>query len=222
MRIRSILCLAALMPTAALAAQQHGADLSIGVRAGTLGIGAEIAKLVTPHVALRVGANFLSASHTFTQTDITLDAKLKMHAVSGLIDLYPGARGSFHVTGGVMSNPLEVTGTGVPSGNGTFSINNHDYSAAQVGTLTGTGKWKSALPYVGLGFGTPAASRSALKLVFDIGAAIGKATIGLTATGAQNNAQLQSDLNAQIVTTQKDVNKVPAYPVVSLGLVYRF
>jgi len=121
-----------------------------------------------------------------------------------------------------MSNPLEVTGTGVPTSSGTFKLNNDQYTAAQVGTLTGTGKWGSALPYVGLGFGTPAASRSALKLVFDIGAAIGKATIGLTATGAQNNAQLQHDLNAQIATTQADVNKVPVYPVILFGLVYRF
>jgi hypothetical protein len=225
MRVRTIAILALMTPMTMLAAQtapSHGSDMSIGIRFGTTGIGAQVAKLVTPHVALRVGANFLSLSHTFDQSDITLDAKLKMHAISGLVDLYPGARGSFHVTVGVMTDPLEVDGSGVPTSSGNFTLNNHSYTSAQVGTLTGTGQWGSALPYFGIGFGTPAASHSALKLVLDIGAAVGKATIGLTASGAASNAQLQSDLNAQIVTTQADVNKVPVYPVILLGLVVRF
>ncbi|MEO8137805.1 MAG: hypothetical protein ABI831_27980 [Betaproteobacteria bacterium] len=196
--------------------------MSIGIRFGTLGVGAEVAKLVTPHVGIRVGAGFLSATRNFDESDVTFDAHLKMHAISGLIDLFPGRRGSFHVTGGIMTNPLEITGTGVPKANGTITINGHDYTTAQVGVLTGTGKWSSTLPYVGFGFGTPAASHAALRFVFDVGAAIGKAKVGLTATGAATNAQLQSDLNAQVVTTQDDVNKVPVYPVINLGLVVRF
>lgn len=225
MRVGSIALLVLLLPTTTLAAQKsasHGSDMSIGVRFGTLGAGAEVAKLLTPHIAVRVGAGFLSASRNFDESDVTFDAHLKMHAISGLIDLYPGKRGSFHVTGGIMTNPLEVSGTGVPKANGTITLNGHDYTTAQVGVLTGTGKWGSTLPYVGIGFGTPAASHAALKLVLDIGAAIGKANIGLTATGAANNAQLQSDLNAQIVTTQDDVNKLPVYPVINFGLVVRF
>jgi hypothetical protein len=76
---------------------------------------------------------------------------------------------------------------------------------------------------VGLGFGTPAASHGALKLVMDIGAALGKPTIGLAATGAAGNPQLQADLDAQVAKTRTDVEKyAKVYPVLSLGLVYRF
>jgi hypothetical protein len=222
MRIRLMTVLGLLTPLATISAQQsHGSDMSIGVRFGTLGIGPEISKLVTSHIGLRAGAYFFSLSRTINQSDISFDGKLKMKGITGLLDLYPGARGAFHVTGGVISNPVTITGTGVPSGN-TFEINHHTYQSSDVGTLTGTGKWPSASPYVGIGVGTPAASHAALRFVFDLGVAIGKPTVALTATGAASNPQLKADLDAQIATAQTDANKVPVYPAISFGLVVRF
>ncbi|MEO7086841.1 MAG: hypothetical protein ABI442_02315 [Gemmatimonadaceae bacterium] len=212
--------LALLAPVAVLTAQgspSQGADVSIGVRFGTLGIGPEISKLVTPHIGLRAGINFFSESHTFTESNANVDATLKLKAFTGLVDLYPGARGSFHFTAGIITNPLTVTGSGTPSGN--ITINNHQYTAAQVGAMTLTGEWPSASPYVGLGFGTAAASHSAFHFAFDVGAAIGKSTIKLASAGAASNSTLQSDLTAQASTIQ---NKVPVYPVIAFGLGYRF
>lgn len=220
MRVRTMAMLALFAPMTTLAAQagaSHGSDVSIGVRFGTLGIGPEISKLVTSHVGLRAGINFFSESHTFNQSNANVDATLKLKAFTGLLDLYPGARGSFHLTGGVITNPVTVTGSGTPSG--TITINGHDYSPAQVGTMTVIGEWPSASPYVGLGFGTPAASHAALHLVFDIGAAIGKPNLTLSSTGQASNATLQADFAAQTKTIQ---DKVPVYPVINFGLVYRF
>jgi hypothetical protein len=225
MRVRSTALIALFVLPASLLAQggKHGADVSIAARASTLGFGAEISKLVMPHLGIRLGINTYSMTREIDQTDITFDAKLKAKGMTALVDLYPSGRGSFHLTGGIITNPVEITATGVPKQNGTFTINDHVYTTAQVGTLTGSGEWPSTSPYAGLGWGTPANSRSALKFVFDLGAALSKPTIALTATGAANNAQLQSDLNSQIVDTQKDVDKyAKVYPVISFGLAYRF
>ena len=216
MHVRSIVSLALIAPLTALSAQQsgsHGSDMSVGVRFGTLGVGPEVAKLITSHV----GINFFSQSHTFTHSNANIAATVKLKAVTGLVDLYPGARGSFHLTAGVASNPITVTGSGTPSGN--ITINGNPYTPAQVGVMTATGEWPSASPYVGLGFGTPAASHAALRFVLDFGAVISKPNVGLTATGAASNPTLQSDLTAQISTIQ---NKVPVYPVLALGIVVRF
>ena len=220
MQLRTLLTLALVapaVPLAAQASQSHGSDMSIGVRFGTLGIGPEISKLVTPHVGLRVGINFFSESHTFNQSNANIAATLKLKAFTGLVDLYPGARGSFHLTGGVITNPVTVTGSGTPSGN--IKINNTTYTPSQVGTMTVNGEWPSASPYVGLGFGTPAASHAALHIVFDLGAAIGKPKLTLTSNGTASNTTLPADFAAQVKTIQ---DKVPVYPVISLGLVYRF
>lgn len=220
MKLVSMSILALLAPVAVLTAQgssSQGADVSIAVRVGTLGIGPEISKLVTPHLGARVGINFFSESHTFTQSNANVDATLKLKAFTGLVDFYPAARGSFRLSAGVITNPVTVTGSGTPSGN--ITLNDHQYTSAQVGAMTVTGQWPSASPYVGLGFGTAAASHSGFHFAFDVGAAVSKSTVTLTSTGAASNSTLRSDLAAQSSTIQ---NKVPVYPVVEFGIGYRF
>ena len=201
----------------------HHADVSVAFRVGTTGFGIQLAKLLTGHVALRVGGSYYSTSTTTSQTDISYDASFKLHTYMALIDLSPARRGSFHVTGGLATNPLTITAIGQPSSSDTFKINGHKYSSSQVGTLTLQGKFKNAGPYLGFGFGTPANTGSGLKLLFDLGAIITKPTISLTSTGAASNPQLAADLQAQETKTQHDVRKyLKVYPVLSLGLGYRF
>ncbi len=218
-------CLAMVAPLH-LGAQRpsgHGADASIGIRAGTLGFGLEASKLLTNHLGIRVGGNTFKISKTQTSSDVTFDAELKMQSFSALLDLYPSPRGSFHFTGGLVTNPVKISATGVPSTSGTFTLNGNDYTAAQVGTLTGSGKYSSVVPYAGLGLGTPASSKGSLKLVFDLGVLIGKPTVALDATGAASGSQLAADIQTQVTQTQHDVNTwLPVWPVLSLGLVFRF
>ncbi len=201
---------------------QNSQNMAITLRAGTQGIGGEVSKLVVPHVGVRVGGEFFSLNTSRTQTDISYKLSAKLHSLNGLLDLYPGAHGSFHFTVGVVSNPLTATGTGKPSGSGTFSINNHDYTAAEVGTLTAGLKFASAAPYLGLGFGTPANKKGGIFFALDLGVRIGKPTFTLSATGASGNAQLASDLTAQQTKSQTDVNKLFGWPVIALGVGYRF
>ncbi len=223
MRFRTVgVVMGLLLPLTSVAAQgssSTGSDMSVGIRVGTLGIGAEVSKLLTDHIGVRVGGNYFSANTTRAESDITYVATAKLQAFTGLVDLYPGSRGSFHFSAGVITNPLTFTGTGQPT-NGTITINQVPYTPSQVGTLNATIKWPSASPYLGLGFGTPAAMHGAFKLVFDVGAAIGKPKVSLNATGSAPG--LAADLAAQQDSTQNKANKLSVYPVISLGLVYRF
>ena len=208
---------------AAQASSGGHADASIAFRVGTLGFGLEASKLLIGHVGVRVGANYFKFSKTKTQSDVTYDATLKLQAFSALIDLFPGNRGNFHFTGGVMTDPAKVNATGKPTTSGTFTLNGNSYTTAQVGTLTGEAKYPGVVPYVGIGFGTPARSGGALGFLFDLGVTIGKATVALDATGAASNPSLAADLQAQENKTEHDVQKyAKVYPVISFGLAYRF
>jgi hypothetical protein len=204
-------------------ARAHGADVGVAFRFGTPGFGLEVSKWLVNHLGARVGVNFFSKTLSdHKQTDITFDATIKLQAVTALLDLYPSSRGAFHLTAGLMTNPVKATGDGKPTG-GTFEINHHTYQSSEVGTLTGTGKFSGALPYLGLGFGT-AARGGRIAFLFDLGVAFGKPKISLNSVGGtkSNDPGLQSDLDAQIASTQDDLNKIPGYPVLSFGLMVKF
>jgi hypothetical protein len=201
----------------------HHSDASVAFRVSTTGFGGEVAKQLTGHLAARIGGSFYSFSTSKSQSEISYDASLKLHAFSALINFSPGARGSFHLATGFVTNPMTIAATGVPAAGGTFKINGHTYTSQQVGTLTLEGKFPSARPYLGFGFGTPANTGGGLAPLFDLGFVLGKPTITLNATGAASNPQLAADLMAQEASTQHDVRKyLRVYPVVSLGLGYRF
>jgi hypothetical protein len=197
-------------------------DASVAFRLGTLGLGLEVGKLLTNHIAARVGVNYFKHTTTRAQTGISYAASIKLQAFSALVDFFPGNRGSFHLTGGIMTDPAKIDGTGKPTSSGTFKINGNTYTSAQVGTLTGNIKFPSVGPYLGLGFGTPARNGGALKFLFDLGVVVGKPKFTLSSTGAAANPGLAADLTAQEKTTQNDLDKLKVYPVLSFGLAYRF
>lgn len=226
MRLRSAAGLIALLvPGAVLAAQGSGgtsSDMSIGLRFGTLGVGLEYSALLGDHFGVRVGGNYFSLNQTQTKDNISYDATLKLQAVTGLLDWYPGSRGPFHVSAGVISNPLTFSGIGQPSSNGTISINNTPYTAGQVGTLNASIKYASVLPYFGFGLGTPASKAGGFSVAIDIGAAIGKPTVALSSTNAGSTPGLQANIDAQRQTMQDSANKLPVWPAISIGLNWRW
>jgi hypothetical protein len=196
------------------------ADVSVDLMVGTLGIGLQVAKLVTPHIAGRVAAHYFSLNKTTTQSDVEYTADLKLKSFSALLDFFPSARGAFHLTGGLLSNQTTVDASG--NCTTTVKLNNTSYTCAQVGTLTGSVKFPSAAPYLGLGFGTPAMG-SKFHFLFDLGGAFGTPTLTLNASNSGSTPNLASDVAAQRDKTQTDINKfTKIYPVIEIGLGVRF
>lgn len=214
----------ALLPAATLSAQATTSTAtvtSIGVRVGTLGIGLEVSRLLNDNLGLRVGANYFSLDRTSEEEDVTYDATVKLQALTGVLDWYPGKRRAFHLSAGLMTNPFKLSGIGQTNG-GSVTLNDNEYTSSEVGDLTASAKFASVLPYVGLGFGTPASKSGGFGFLFDIGAAIGTPKVLLNSTNAGNNAALRADLMAEQETLQDDANSVPVWPVISIGFTYRF
>jgi hypothetical protein len=237
MRIVSLLAVALLVGSTAVSAQvanksEIGArqlsasppadavDMSIDVFLGTLGIGGQAAKLVTPHLALRAGGTYFSFTKNTNQSDVEYAAHLELKSFFGLLDFFPSARGAFHLTGGAMSNKSTVDATGVCTG--TIDLNNRSYTCAQLGTLAGSVKFPDVSPYVGIGFGTPARG-SRVHFVSDFGGVFGGPTLALSASNSASNPQLAADVKAQRDKTQKDIDKyLKIFPISNFGLGIRF
>jgi hypothetical protein len=207
-------------PPQAPPAEGSHLDASIGLTAGTLGFGVQAGKLLFSHLGVRAGFNYFSFSLTHTFSGVAYTAKLRLQNIPALVDVYPWGRGPFHLTGGLVFNQNQFTGTGVPDSTG-FTINQHHYTQSQVGVLHAAIKYPSTAGYGGIGFGT-SARNSLIAPVFDIGAVFSTPRVTLGATGAASNPQLASDLQAQQDKTQHDVRKFRVYPVISTGFMVRF
>jgi hypothetical protein len=198
------------------------ADTSLGIRAGTLGVGGEISYAVSQSLALRLGSDAYSRTGTATQEGIEYDYTAKLKTASLLADWFPLSN-NFRISLGVMYNGNKVTGVGRPTG-GTFTINGITYQATDVGTVDAEVTFKKAAPYFGIGYGRPV--NSGLSLLFDLGVMFqGKPKTTLTANctaTTPNCSQLQSDVAAEQAALDDNLKNFKYYPVVTLGLSYTF
>lgn len=139
-----------------------------------------------------------------------------------LANVYPFG-GLFHLTAGVVSNGNKFDLTGTPT-SGTYTINNQQYTASQVGTLEGKITFPGTAYYVGLGWGLSFDPGSHWGFNVDLGGLYqGKPKFALTADGTlASNATFQSNLAAQQAQTQSDINHYRWYPVGRIGLYFKF
>ena len=203
--------LAALLASPPTAAAQVG----VGIRAGTLGLGADLAIALSPNIQIRGGGAIQPVDPTFSISDIKYTVDLPGSFVNVGIDLFPTG-GGFRIGGGLLYKPDDISISGEFTG--SVDIGGRSYTGSEVGTLTGTVSSKSTAPYAMIGFGKHASS--GIGLFLDLGAAfVGEQTVTLTATGAAaSNSQFLLDLESERMDAEDSLNKVKIYPMVNLGL----
>lgn len=216
-----LLCCAGLATTAQ-------ADVGVGLRAGTMGFGADFDIGLTEKLNLRLGYNFLNYDYEVEDTDVTYDGELEINSFSALLDWHAFGGGFRFSLGAVSSGPsIEVDGT--PAAGTTVEIGDTTYTAAQVGSLTGEVEFGSSVaPYVGIGFGNVVGKNHRVTFLFDLGVVYtGKPDVSLTARcgtalSATQCAQLQQDVREEVAELETDSNDFELYPVINLGIGIRF
>jgi hypothetical protein len=189
------------------------ADGSIGVRAGSLGLGVEAAYPISESLGLRLTTDGYRYSRKFTQDNIDYDGDAKLRTASLLIDWFPLANNFRISAGGVYNGNKLLLSTPTQ----TLTINGNTYTA----TLNGEVDFKKFAPYAGIGYGRPV--NSGLSLTFDLGVMFQgtpTATLNGTCTGAC--AGFQNDLAAQEASLNDHIKNFRYYPVATLGLAYTF
>ena len=210
-----------LLAALALPCMASASDFGIEGHGSTLGLGGELDYAVNSYFTARVQFNRYDYSYRGTKEQIDYDFDLHLKSYAAMLDWHPFA-GTFRVTGGYFSNKNAIDAVAVPQG--SYTINGHTYTAAQVLTLYGTIGFKPNVPYLGIGWTTLGPTDTGLGFTFDVGALFqGTPQANLYATGPiTTQAQFQSDLRAEQAKLQDDVNSYKTYPVISLGITYRF
>lgn len=197
-----------------IAAPVRAQDVGAAAHVGTLGLGADVAVSLRDNLSLRAGANFFPFDINFDESDVDYDLGLPSPQFLLLADLYP--IGGFHVSGGLMISTSDFDLTA--DLNEPVEIGENTYTPAEIGNLTGTLATRDVSPYIGIGFGKPAASR--IGFVFDLGVAFhGEPEVSATADGPVASVPgFQQDLDAEVAEIQDDVEDIIVYPVLSLGI----
>jgi hypothetical protein len=204
-----------------LPAAAQASDIGLEAHASTLGIGGELNYSLNSYFTTRLDFNRYNYSYTGTKEQIDYNFDLHLKSYAWMVDWHPFA-GMFRVTGGLFSNKNEIDAVAVPQG--SYTINGHTYTAAQVATLYGTIGFDPTVPYFGIGWSTNGSTDTGLGVSLDLGVLFqGSPKVQLNATGAvTTQSQFKSDLAAEQVKVQNDVNNYKTYPVVTLGISYRF
>lgn len=184
---------------------------------GTEGIGLGYSHSLSPAAGVRIEANHGRISRSFETDGVEYDARIRLGSVGVLGDWFVN-QGTFRLTGGLTWNDKKGSGIGRSSVN-SVTINGNTYSLTGE-ELRGTVKFPEFMPYLGIGWGHGAANRG-WGFVADLGLLIGKPKATLTATPGLA-AQAGDDIEAERRQLQEDADSFRVFPVLKVGVSYRF
>lgn len=215
----AIAALAVVLPCALPVVTQAAEPDFVGARVGTLGAGAEFGVKFTDHVTVRAIANGFNYNYDTTTDDIHYDGKLKLGSVGAQIDYRFSANGPLYATAGLYANANKIRAHARPTQD--TQVGGVTFTPDQIGTLTSDAKFKGAAPYLGIGARWPV---GVFEINLEAGAYFqGKPRVTLTSDGTYaDNATYKDALERERLSLQQDVDDFSTYPVVSLGLRYKF
>jgi hypothetical protein len=197
-------------------------DIAIGAKGGTLGIGGEVTVGIIPGVNFRTGYNAFNYDGNTTKSDIGYDYKLKLGTLPVLVDWHPLPLSGFRLTTGLVINNNKIDATARPRGN--YFIGDQSYSATEIGTLTGKIEFNKVAPYAGIGWGNAVGKHLPITLTCDVGVLFqGTPKVSLAANGTSASLPaFQTELAKEVNTIKNSTDSIKYYPVISLGLAYKF
>jgi opacity protein-like surface antigen len=191
----------------------------IGVRAGTLGAGAEFGLKLSPHFTVRAIAHGANFGYDDTSDNIRYDGDLKLASYGAQLDYRFSEKGPLYVTAGVYKNDNKVVATG--RANGTVTVGGVPLTDAQVGTLNGRATFDDTVPYLGIGARWPI---GVVEINLEAGAYFqGRPRVTLTSDSIYASLpEVQTALENERLDLEDDIKDFKTYPVVELGLRYKF
>ncbi len=218
-----ILALTAMLcvPSLTFAENGYGSRLAVGLQGGTLGGGVEGIIKIHDQFNTRIGVNMFDYDYDGTEDDVEYDFELKLFTVSALVDWFPFSN-NFRLSAGFMVNGNEINASA--KGAQDYTLGDVTYTASQVGTLNGNIDFDDFAPYLGIGYGNPFGTDSSWLLSLDVGVLYqGSPEVDLSADGTlANNTVFMADLQREEDNLQSDISAFKFYPVIALGITYRF
>jgi hypothetical protein len=217
----------------------HNGEVGIAVKFSSLGAGAEAAVRTSERTNVRAGFNIIKYGRGFDKDGVSYDGELNFRTFEAHLDYFPWA-GSFHLSPGLLVYAVDpITATASVPGNQSFSLGDFAYYSDPSNPVRGSGKitFHRAAPVATVGWGNIVSRKEGkhFSVPFEIGVAFQgspKANLALTGNvcdqGGLNCRSVAADPIAQanITSEQNKINDsmklFKVYPIVSIGLAYKF
>lgn len=210
--------------------------LAIAVKADSLGLGGELATPLGHSFNLRAGVSLANVGYAFDIDGVNYNTGSHLKSGTATIDWFPRA-GGFHISPGVLYLETSVGGSAnVPAGH-YFSLGDTSFANSIDDPVSGIASFRydrKVFPMLLVGFGNllPRSGRH-LSIPFELGAAYtGQAAINVSLSGttcttegcfdAATDPRTQTALRQELSDINKDLKPYPFYPIISLGVGYRF
>jgi len=209
-----------------LSSMAEAGGIGVAVRGSTLGGGLEVGLGLAPDLSLRGGLNGATYSYSGTESGNDYEFDLTLSSVTGLVD-YHLLGGGFRITGGLVLNGNKLEAVAETGFNVEYDVGGVIYTVEEVGTLNGDIEFSSTAPYAGIGWGNIVGEDKKLGLLLDIGVVLqGSPSVSLSTTKELPEPELQAELEANLQreeeALEEDLKAFDFYPVVSIGISYKF
>lgn len=211
----------------ASSAQAQDGRFALGPQVGTTGVGIEAQFKVSDRVTVRGGFDSLSFDEEVEGDGILYDGELDFTTGGVFADLHPTG-GAFFLSAGVYFGDRQVTVSGTPAPGTSVEIGDDTFTAAQVGTLNGEMDFGGTAPFLGLGWNNTFTASRRWGFKFLVGAAFGSdpdatlTRVGGAGLSPADQARLDAELRAEEIEIEEETDGFKVFPVVQLGLAYRF
>jgi hypothetical protein len=207
---------------AALAATMVGAAQAqeIYVHGGSLGAGVGAALPLTSWAGVHAEVEGFGLSHSVHANDNEYDGHLKLLQGGLYLDLFPFSSSGFRVTAGALINDDELSAHAVPNAQGNYKIGD-DYVPAVAAAPSATVTLPRVMPYLGIGYGHKPVSKG-FGLTFDLGVAYGRPRTTYNVPAIYSMFTTQANIDEQERKISDKVERYKVYPVLQIGVSYRF
>ena len=193
-------------------------DFGVGVKVGTLGVGLEASWQPLPYMDIRIGTSSYDYDNDGRYGSFNYDA------VFALDQYYATANFHFPIS------PMRISAGVYSNGNEFLLVNDQlqdigAFPGDQIGVITSKTTFDGTAPYLGIGFDFTLAGKVGLNL--DLGVLWqGDPVVTLEVDGSLGQDPVdpgfQDMLDAEAQSIEDDMSDFKAWPVISLGFVYKF
>ena len=207
-------------PAPAAPESDSAGGVGVTVKVGTLGAGGDVTIGANDYFGVRLGANGLNYSGSSSiENNSSIYGDFEWLTYSALLDVYPFG-GGFRLSGGGMLNKNKVklqADLDKP-----VELDGNDFSLSD---LHGEVTFANTAPYLGIGYGNAVGADGRWHFACDFGVMFqGSPKVSASATASDPALQPAVDaaMANEISKIQNDANAFKYYPVISVGISYRF